>query len=166
MAGRKCLTIELIWFDCFWYTTDWELPDNLIMCKGCILELIFLSVPNWFTLTNLNKWSWYSDGLKGNSIFSWDDRTDRRWCRTTPHCFSSTWLSKMRVCESFPECFLAWKTQGSRALLSPSCLCFRSLVDMGAKPVWTKGWLLTCEYEQRLLVKAHAWQSHSAAFTM
>lgn len=110
MAGGKCLTIELIWFDCFWYTTYWELPDNLIMYKGCILELIFLSVPNWSTLTNLNTWSWYSSGLKENSIFSWDDRTDRRWCRTTPHCFSTTWLSKMRVCESFPECFLAWRT--------------------------------------------------------
>lgn len=66
--------INLLWL-CLIQSKYWELLGNLIMYKGCILELIFLPVPNCFILTNLNEWLWYA-GTQEAFWFQlrWQDR--------------------------------------------------------------------------------------------
>lgn len=155
--------------------------SNLIVCKGYILELIFLSVPNWFILTNLNKWSWCSDGLKRNSIFSWDDRTDGSWCCTTPHCAAQlptvspprpTCLWKIRMCESSPETVFWPGRHREGGTSSPQpCFYFQEPGRQGSQTSMDEGVIAHLRgcfsgYEQQLLVKAHAWVFHSATFTV
>lgn len=59
--------ITLLWF-CLIQSRYWELLDNLIMDKGCALELI-LPVPKCFIPTTWSKWTWCGWELKRNPDF-------------------------------------------------------------------------------------------------